>query len=402
VALVVTTGPAAAQEAARPPDVAYVGDSLGVRSELQLRTVFRQRRPLTILAITDGAYVNWVRRRWVDTIVEHPPSILVVGLGHGDVTHSTSPREFGRQVRGFLNRVLPLVDCVRWLDVRERWTYYDNVNRVAAGYNQALRREAARFGKVEVVRYSAWAQQAPDRYFERDRLHPSPAGRWVLADMARRAADGCDPGLRTGPFWDVLDHEPHAPAVRWLHDQGIATWDHGNGTFEARLGNLPQALTRRELAVWLWRREGRPTGAPSPPWPDVPPALHTAVGWVAQERLLSGLPGGNFRTTRAVSRGELIRALWRLAGAPAAVEPAPWSDVPDPLVDAAAWAWSNGIVSGTSDGRLLPQSPATRALAAMAVAPQDLPAPAPAPEPSGPYPPPLRLRGDPPRGDYWG
>ena len=225
---------AGAHEVARPPDVTVVGDSLAVRAEDQLRAVFRHRRPMNVLAITDGAYVDWVRRRWLDTILRDPPSILVVALGHGDGTHSTPPDVFASQVRALLAAVVPHVDCVRWLDVRERWTYYRNVNRRAAAYNRMLRREAARFGKVEVVRYSAWADQADDSFFERDRLHPSPTGRWVFARMVRQAADGCDPNLRTGPYWDVLDHEAHAPAVRWLHQNEILREDHGNGTFATR------------------------------------------------------------------------------------------------------------------------------------------------------------------------
>ncbi len=393
--------PAAAQEAARPPDVTFVGDSLAVRSEDQLRAVFRNRRPMNVLAVTDGAYVDWVRRRWVRTVLADPPSILVVALGHGDGTHSTPPHEYAAEVRGLLAEVVPHVDCVRWLDVRERWTYYRNVNRRAAAYNRVLRREAARYPEVEVVAWSAWADQADDDYFEADRLHPSPTGRWVFARMARQAADGCDPNLRTGPYWDVLDHEAHAPAVRWLHQHGIVREDHGNGTFAARLGNLPQPLTRTDLARWLWRREGRPGGSPAPPWPDVPPPLRPAVGWLADQGLVTAAPDGRFRPERPVTRAELLRSLWLLAGAPPAVEPAPWSDIPPGLADAAAWAWARGVMDRSTDGRFRPNEPVTRAVAAMAVAPRDLPPPAPVPGPSGPYPPPLRLHGDPPNGNFF-
>jgi hypothetical protein len=396
-----TAAAAAAPEAVRPPDVAYVGDSLGVRSEAQLRAVFRTSRPMSILAITDGAYVDWVRRRWLGTILRDPPSILVVGLGHGDGTHSTPPRQFAAQVRGFLTAVVPRVDCVRWLDVRERWTYYRNVNQRSAAYNRVLRQEAARFRKVEVVSYSGWAEQADDTHFESDRLHPSPSGRRILALMARQAADGCDPARRTGPYWDVLDHEAHAPAVHWLHQHGVVRGDHGNGTFAARLGDLPQPLTRREMAQWLWRREGFPPASANAPWPDVPPVLRRPVAWVAEQHLLAGVPGGTFRPERAVTRGELLRGLWLLAGSPVVAEPAPWTDVPDRLAAAAAWGWSERVMAASAEGRFGPTEPATRSVAARAVAPRGLPPPAPVPAPGGPYPPPRRLYGDPPSGDFY-
>lgn len=407
-AVVASVGPidgvaAAPREASEhwPADVGVVADSLGVRAEDQLRAVFRNRRPVNVLALTDGAYVDWVRRRWVDTILRDPPSILVVILGHGDGTHSTSPTEFRGEVRAFLAEVVPRVDCVRWFDVRERWTYYRNVNRRAAAYNRVLRQEAARWGRVEVVDWSAWADRADDRYFEEDRLHPSPAGRWVLARMARDAADGCDRALRTGPYWDVLDQEAHAPAVRWLHRRGIVRDDHGNGTFRDRLGHLTPPLTRQDLALWLWRRAGRPNGAPLPSWTDVPPLLWAPVAWLADQGLLAGMADGTFRPDRPVSRGELLRSLWLLAGAPTGHPPAPWPDVPPRLTAAAAWAWSTEALPLGPDAGLRPTRPVSRALAARALAPTGLPDPSPPPAPSGPFPPPRRLYGDPPHGNFF-
>lgn len=397
VAALLTAGPAAA--APRPPEVAIIGDSLAVRAEFQLRTAFRTSRPMTVLAITDGAYVDWVRRRWVDAILRDPPSILVIGLGHGDGTHDTPPAVFGAQVRALLADLVPHVDCIRWLDVRERWTYYRDVNARAAAYNRELRAAVAPYRKVELVPWSAWADQADDSYFEEDRLHPSPAGRRVYARMMRDAADGCDPARRTGPYWDVLDHEPHAPAVRWLHRHGIVRDAFGNDTFRARLGNLPQPIRRSELARWLWRREGRPA-APAAPWPDVPPRVRTPVGWVADQGLLAALPDGTFRPDRPVRRGELLRALWLLAGSPEAAQPAPWTDVPPNLAAAAAWAHETGVLRGFGDGTFRPGQTATRAVAAMAIAPQGLSPPAPRPGPTGPWPPPRRLHGDPPGGNY--
>jgi hypothetical protein len=217
--------------------------------------------------------------------------------------------------------------------------------------------------------------------------------------MMRDAADGCDPGLRSGPYWDVLDHEAHAPAVRWLQRHGIVRGDHGNGTFEDRLGDLPQALSRSEMARWLWRRAGRPA-APGAGWPDVSPALRAAADWTADQDLLHPLSDGTFRPERPTRRGELLRALWLLAGSPAAGAPAPWTDVAPRLQPAAAWAHETGVLRGFPDNTFRPAAFAWRAVAAMAVAPQDLPAPDPAPPPTGPYPPPLRLHGDPPHGNY--
>jgi hypothetical protein len=125
------------------------------------------------------------------------------------------------------------------------------------------------------------------------------------------------------------------------------------------------------------------------------------VGWLAEQGLLSGMADGTFRSERAVRRGELLRALWLLAGSPPATDPAPWPDIPPRLADAASWAWSTGVMVGAADGDFHPSDRVTRAMAARAVAPRDLPPPAPAPGPSGPYPPPLRLRGDPPSGNWF-
>lgn len=401
VAALAAVAPAGAQEATpRPPDVGYVGDSIGVESEVEVRRELRGTRPFTVLARTNGAYVEWARRHWVRSILRDPPSVLVVQLGHGDANKYIPVGDFRAQVRGFLAEVAPRVDCIRWFDLRERITYYPPVNVRAARYNRVLRQEVARRPGVEVVHYSAWVDLLGDRRFERDFMHLTQEGEDEYARWVRRAADGCDPALASGPFWDVPDHHPAAPAVRWLAERRIVLDDFGNRTFRAELGDEPVALDRRDLARWLWRRAGRPA-APAPPWADVPPGLRPAVGWVAEAEILPGLADGSYRPHRPVTRGELLRALWLLAGSPTGHPAPPWTDVPGRLAAAAAWAHDTGVVSGFRNGTLRPALAVTRAQAATWIAPPDLPDPAPHPTRSGPYRPPRVLGGDAPQGPYY-
>jgi hypothetical protein len=129
-------------------------------------------------------------------------------------------------------------------------------------------------------------------------------------------------------------------------------------------------------------------------WTYVPFPLWEPVAWLAERRLLAGLPGDRFGPDRPVRRHELVRALWSLAGRPPATVVVPWPDVPAAWAAPFAWAAEAGVITGYGDGTVRPSAVLSRSAAARAVAPTDLAAPAPRPPLGGPYPPPRRLGGD--------
>lgn len=69
---------------------------------------------------------------------------------------------------------------------------------------------------------------------------------------------------------------------------------------------------------------------------------------------------GNFNGDEPVSRGEAVRALYRLSGILVRVDGCRYQDVPEEYQDAVAWAVSCGISSGLTEDRFAPHSPVTR------------------------------------------
>ena len=74
---------------------------------------------------------------------------------------------------------------------------------------------------------------------------------------------------------------------------------------------------------------------------------------------MDGVDVNQFEPDRAISKIDIITALYRVSGKPDAKEEAPFSDV-DSYTEqgkAAAWAYVNGIASGTGEGEFRGNDP---------------------------------------------
>ena len=116
--------------------------------------------------------------------------------------------------------------------------------------------------------------------------------------------------------------------------------------------------------------EQAPNGVPSAGYADVPENAWYAgaVNTVSARGLLDVRSESRFAPGESLTRAELVTALYRLAGMPAASAGAAFPDVPrsSGCYDAVSWAASAGLVSGMPDGRFAPDRGITRAqLAAM-------------------------------------
>ena len=145
-------------------------------------------------------------------------------------------------------------------------------------------------------------------------------------------------------FTDIPLSSPYAPAVAWGVEAGVFNAPDALG------GNFsPQGLvSRRQLAVSLWRLEGRPEPSTPCELADVPAGSSwlPAVCWALETGAMvpQGTSGGQplFRPNGIVSRAGAALALYRLAGEPAVPEKASYTDVPAqrayaPAVDWMSW-----------------------------------------------------------------
>jgi hypothetical protein len=201
---------------------------------------------------------------------------------------------------------------------------------------------------VEFVGADCWAGEwfddQPDR-ISADEVQVPTAGAAVVAD-ARLAAQPAGPhGLSDVPAW--LED-----AVRWLIDDcndppfmsGFA-----DGTFRDRV-----ELSRGQAVRALYRIAGSPdvSGLPPHGLSGVGAWVEDPVRWAKGSGHMTGFADGSFGSSQTITRAELVRVLYRLAGSPdVSTLPAHGlSGVPAWVEDAVRWARAAGVLNGFADG----------------------------------------------------
>jgi predicted esterase len=165
-----------------------------------------------------------------------------------------------------------------------------------------------------------------------------------------------------GDFPDVpLGPGDLEPAVGWMSEWGI-TSGFPDGRFRPS-----QAVTRHQLATFLWRLAGQPVPTAEAEFTDVPTTAPyaEAVAWMAETGLSTGYGDGTFRPDRVLTRQQLAMFLWRAVGEPDAPV-STFSDVPltAAYADAVGWLASTGVTTGFSDGTFRPDRTVNRSQAA--------------------------------------
>ena len=104
-----------------------------------------------------------------------------------------------------------------------------------------------------------------------------------------------------------------------------------------------------------------------PVFEDVPEgsAYYDGVRWAVRAQVMDPDSETLFGADNTVTRGELIRIFYRLAGSPSVTRPdhSPYEDVDesDPNYDAYLWARDQQITSGWNDGKFHPEAPLSNA-----------------------------------------
>lgn len=104
-----------------------------------------------------------------------------------------------------------------------------------------------------------------------------------------------------------------------------------------------------------------------PAFEDVPEgsAYYDGVRWAVRAQVTNPDSEALFGADNTVTRGELIRIFYRLAGSPSVTRPdhSPYKDVDesDPNYDAYLWARDQQITSGWNDGKFHPEAPLSNA-----------------------------------------
>lgn len=179
---------------------------------------------------------------------------------------------------------------------------------------------------------------------------PKPAAKAAEAKPAEA------PKGKTIAFSDVDAGAYYYDAVQWAVQQGITS-----GTTETTF-SPDKTCTRAQTITFLWRAAGSPAPkAQNNPFTDVKETAHYyhAVLWAAERGIVSG---NAFDPDTAVTRAQVATFLYRNAGSPAVMGGDAFTDVPAgaDFAKAVAWVAAKGITSGTKDHTFNPGAACTR------------------------------------------
>ncbi|GJM37244.1 MAG: hypothetical protein DHS20C19_06110 [Acidimicrobiales bacterium] len=161
-----------------------------------------------------------------------------------------------------------------------------------------------------------------------------------------------------GPFCDVEAGQYYTDPVAWLAANEITT-----GITPSAYGGH-QSVSRGQMATFLWRLMGEPSAASSASFADVSDGrfYSDAVAWLAAEGVTTGVSRTAFDPDGVVTRGQMATFLWRLMGEPTGPAASGFSDVSGGQFysEAVAWLADEEITTGVGDGRFDPNGDVTR------------------------------------------
>ena len=160
------------------------------------------------------------------------------------------------------------------------------------------------------------------------------------------------------PFSDVSTTAYYYEAVKWAQEKGI-TGGIGNGLFGP---NRP--CTRAQIVTFLWRAAGSPVVNYAMNMTDVAEDAYyaEAVRWALSEGITTGTGDGKFSPDATCTRAQSVTFLFRAIGK-LVDNKAEFSDVltDSYYANAVAWAVENGVTNGIGDGLFGPNNSCTRA-----------------------------------------
>ena len=164
--------------------------------------------------------------------------------------------------------------------------------------------------------------------------------------------------VKISPFRDVPTDAYYYEAVKWAQKKGI-TGGIGDGLFGPN-----QPCTRAQIVTFLWRAAGSPVVNYAMDLTDVPGDAYyaEAVRWALSQGITTGTADGKFSPNAPCTRAQSVTFLFRASKASADGAPA-FSDVAADAyyAEAVKWATDNGITNGTTSSTFSPGSGCTRA-----------------------------------------
>ena len=151
--------------------------------------------------------------------------------------------------------------------------------------------------------------------------------------------------------------------MQWAVKGGI-TAGTGKDTFSPDEG-----CTRAQIVTFLYRAAGSPKVENAVnPFRDVSPAdgvFYDAILWAYTNGITAGTSADTFSANATCTRAQIVTFLYKACGNGAEAPAPSFKDVPQDAfyAKAAAWAYANGVTSGTGKDTFSPNATCTRAQA---------------------------------------
>ena len=116
-----------------------------------------------------------------------------------------------------------------------------------------------------------------------------------------------------------------------------------------------QDCTNAQILTFLWRACGKPAPTINNPFTNaIPDAYLQAAVWAYEQGMVSG---STFNANQPCTRAMAVTYIWQASGSPAA-DGSGFADVPAGAgyAQAVAWAVENGVTSGTSNTAFSPDN----------------------------------------------
>lgn len=173
--------------------------------------------------------------------------------------------------------------------------------------------------------------------------------------------------VQSHPFQDVPTNHWANEAVQYVYAEKLMTG------ISAETFNPNGTLTRAQVCQILYNMEGNPKTKDTS-FSDVSPSAwyYSAVAWASNCGIVSGVGNNKFNPTMSITREQFATVLYRFAQykeystdvVVSLLDFKDSSNVSDWADLAVGWAVGIGVISGVSEGNLVPQGTATRAQAA--------------------------------------
>ena len=131
-------------------------------------------------------------------LIFEPVDLVFVSIGANDVTHLTAQKDFESSVASLTSKLQNLAKQVIWINIPDFISvpvFWPPLNYLTSNQAQKLntitQKQVSKFNQIKIIDVYELARQPfldnPDKYFSKDKFHPSKDGYQIWVDLITKA-----------------------------------------------------------------------------------------------------------------------------------------------------------------------------------------------------------------------